>query len=175
MKRWIAVALCSLLWGTSAFAVQTCNTTSITASTPTADFIDNGNGTVTHSKTGLMWKRCSEGLSGAGCATGTAIKYTWQGALQAAQTLNAAGGFAGFTDWRVPNQKELNSIIERRCYTPAINATVFPIFSNGAYWSASPLITNVFIGAHAVDFMDGRAFSDLKTISYYVLLVRGGH
>ena len=154
-------------------AAQVCNTASITASTPTADFIDNGNGTVTHTKTGLMWKQCTEGLSGAGCATGTATLYTWQGALQAAQTLNAAGGFAGFTDWRVPNQKELNSIVERQCNAPAINATTFPNTISSWYWSATP-VAGFATGAWSVRFNDGSDLAYGKSTNYYVRLVRGG-
>ena len=174
MKRWMAVALCSLLWVTSAFAAQICNTTSITASTPTADFIDNGDGTVTHTKTGLMWKQCIEGLSGAGCVTGTATTFTWQGALQAAQALNVAGGFAGHTDWRVPNQKELNSIVEHQCVTPAINATIFPATVSGWYWSASPFVV-VATNAWGVDFNNGGDNFNNKSANGYVRLVRGGH
>jgi len=183
MKRWIAVALCSLFWGSSAFtavaaavATQTCVGT-ITASTPTADFVDHGNGTVTHTKTGLMWKQCSEGLSGAGCATGTAIKYTWQGALLAAQTLNAAGGFAGFTDWRVPNIKELASIVETQCLTPSVNTTIFPNTISAMYWSASPVSYSP-IEAWLLDFFDGqntRINKNGNAGTYYVRLVRGGH
>ena len=43
---------------------QVCNTDSIPATTPNSQLTDNGNGTVTDSKTRLMWKQCSEGLSG---------------------------------------------------------------------------------------------------------------
>ncbi|MCP4235257.1 MAG: DUF1566 domain-containing protein, partial [Aestuariibacter sp.] len=34
----------------------------IPASTPDSQLQDNGDGTVTDNKTGLMWKQCSEGL-----------------------------------------------------------------------------------------------------------------
>jgi hypothetical protein len=124
---------------------QTCQTASIPATTPTSQLTDNGNGTVTDTKTGLMWKQCSEGLTGADCATGSAEIYTWQAALAQAQTVNTSGGFAGHTDWRLPNVKELRSITEKQCYYPAINLTRFPNIGiyrfgywSGMYWSASP-------------------------------------
>ena len=175
MNRWITAALCSLLWGGTAYAA--CVGT-IAASTPTTDFVDNGDGTVTHSKTGLMWKQCTEGLSGAGCATGAATKYTWQGALQAAQTLNNTGGFAGFTDWRVPNIKALNSIVENQCIAPSVNVTIFPATIGSWYWSASPY-AGFATYAWVVGFNKGND-SVLNWLGSnwlgggYVRLVRGG-
>src|SRR5438045_178137 len=94
-----------------AAAVTACaalnpNTTSVIETTPTSAFTDNANGTVTHNLTGLMWKRCVEGATGAACTGGT--QTSWSEALALAQ----ASTTAGFIDWRVPNIKELQSIIE---------------------------------------------------------------
>lgn len=68
--------------------------TAITATTPSADFSDNGDGTVTHHATGLIWQRCSLGQSwdGTDC-TGTATTFTWQQAL-AAGAQHSLGGFS---------------------------------------------------------------------------------
>ena len=41
--------------------------------TPDASLVDNANQTITHTPTGLIWKQCPQGLSGAGCATGVAV------------------------------------------------------------------------------------------------------
>ncbi|MCI5228088.1 MAG: DUF1566 domain-containing protein, partial [Candidatus Electrothrix sp. AX2] len=106
-------------------AEQTCRTDFIPASTPDSQLVDNGDGTVTDSKTGLMWKQCLEGLSGSDCATGSAESFTWQEALQQPGVINHAGGFAGYTDWRLPNINELISIVEEQCYNPAINLNRF--------------------------------------------------
>jgi len=157
-----------------AMAAQTCKTASITATTPTADFTDNGNGTVTHTKTGLMWKRCSEGQAWSGTTcTGTATTYTWQAALQQAETLNNGGGFATFTDWRVPNIKELDSIVERQCSSPAINAAIFPATVSGNYWSASPYAA-IAARAWGVGFGNDNDRAVNKSNINYVRLVRGG-
>ncbi len=118
---------------------QTCQTENIPATTPDSQLIDHGNGTVTDSKTGLMWKQCSEGLSGTGCVIGTVQGFTWQAALQQAQTINTTGGFAGFTDWRLPNIKELRSLAEKQCISPAINLTRFPNTPSTLFWSSSHL------------------------------------
>ncbi|MDX8392455.1 MAG: DUF1566 domain-containing protein [Mariprofundaceae bacterium] len=174
MKKLIFLTLCMLMWNGQAMAVQTCQTASITADTPTADFTDNGNGTVTHTKTSLMWKRCSEGQAWNGTTcTGTATTYSWQGALQQAETLNNGGGFATFTNWRVPNIKELSSIVERQCASPAINAAIFPATVNSQYWSASPIAANA-TNAWDVSFPDGLDFVRNKSGSVNVRLVRGG-
>ncbi|MDX8392440.1 MAG: DUF1566 domain-containing protein [Mariprofundaceae bacterium] len=138
----------ALLWGNQAIAgwtPQMCQTATITASTPTADFVDNGDGTVTHSKTGLMWKRCLEGQlwdSATSTCTGTVAIYSWPGGLQQAEALNNGGGFATFSDWRLPNIKELNSIVEDQCVYPSINAAIFPSIDRAFYWSASPYVTD---------------------------------
>ena len=152
---------------------QVCKTDSIPATTPNSQLTDNGNGTVTDSKTRLMWKQCSEGLSGTGCVAGVAQTFSWQGALQQAQIVNNSGGFAGFTDWRLPNIKELSSITENQCYAPAINLTHFPNTPSSYFWSASP---NVDYGdsAWGVGFNDGDDSWDNKDSAFQVRLVRSG-
>ncbi|WP_177428214.1 Lcl C-terminal domain-containing protein [Candidatus Venteria ishoeyi] len=112
---------------------QTCDP-SIEATAPASRFDINGDGTVTDRKTGLMWKQCLEGLSGIDC-TGTASTTTWEVALSAAEDST----FAGYNDWRLPNIKELASIVERKCMNPAINLSVFPV-SPGFAWSSTPRV-----------------------------------
>jgi len=83
---------------------------------------------------------CSQGQGwnvGGNC-TGTATTQTWDIALQIPQTLNTAGGYAGFSDWRLPNIKELKSLAELKCYSPTINGTIFPATPGAGYWSSSP-------------------------------------
>ena len=115
---------------------QTCNA-SMAESTPATEFTDHGNGTVTHSRTGLMWKRCAEGQTwSAGTCGATADYMTWAEALTAARNAN----FAGYTDWRVPNIKELKSIVEDKCYGPSINTSIFPGTPADGFWSASAYV-----------------------------------
>lgn len=174
----LSLALCLPL---ISHAAQTCQPTSITATTPTTQFTVHGDGTVTDKKTGLMWKQCPEGQSGAACATGTAVTYTWQGALQQAASVNGSG-FATYTDWRLPNIKELSSIVERQCETPAINLEVFPATPSERFWSSSP-VAAINDDAWLVNFEFGISSSDYRiepfAISgdpfiYAVRLVRNG-
>src|SRR4029078_13435924 len=108
-------------------------------STPTTDFADNGDGTITHSNTGLIWKRCAEGQTWSGVTcTGTSLTYDWQGALLAA----ASSSHAGYLDWRLPNDKELHSIVETCGYSPAINLSLFPATPPAQFWSSSTYVNS---------------------------------
>lgn len=108
-----------------------------------SEFINNGNGTVHHSKTGLIWKRCAEGQTWDGTTcVGTAENYTWQQAFTRVADVNAgASGTwnAGQRDWRLPSINELKSIVEQGCYSPSINLTQFPTTPNVVFWTNSPV------------------------------------
>jgi hypothetical protein len=146
-------------------------------STPLSDFTDYLNGTVTHAKTGLMWKQCAEGQTwsnGVTC-TGTATTANWADALKAANTANTAA-FAGYTDWRLPNKKELASIVEDCGYEPAINQTAFPATPRWwPFWSGSSYAPNPAY-AWTVRFQDygGLTVQGYKASGNFVRLVRGG-
>lgn len=144
----------------------------VAESTPTSDFIENGDGTVTHAKTGLMWKWCAEGLNAIDptCATGTISALDWAGALAASTIANTAG----YADWRVPNKKELESLVELCGFNPALNQNVFPATpNNNFFWSASTNLANT-AEAWMVTSGDGGTGTDLKSAVHYVRLVRSG-
>ncbi|TAN70978.1 MAG: DUF1566 domain-containing protein [Methylobacter sp.] len=133
--------------------------------TPTSDFIDNQDGTVTHKTTGLTWMRCAIGQTWTGSScSGTASTYTRQqaGALK--------HSFAG---WRLPNIAELQTIVKREAINPAINTTVFPSTpNNDFFWSSSPNVGHAS-GAWSVDFHNGVVYSRLNRYnSLPVRLVR---
>ena len=121
-----------------------------------------------------MWKVCSEGQSwSANSCRGATGLYDWQAALQLPQNLNASGGYAGYTDWRLPNIKELASIVELSCSSPAINVAIFAWTSAIFYWSASPYENNKN-NTWGVDFRSGDNYVDSRSYTYGVRLVRGG-
>ncbi|WP_446011600.1 Lcl C-terminal domain-containing protein [Candidatus Electrothrix sp.] len=166
--------LCCIFSAATVHAAQTCRTDSIPASTPNSQLIDNGNGTVTDLKTGLMWKQCLEGVSGNTCEDGSPSEFTWQEALQQPGTVNAAGGFAGYTDWRLPNIRELDTLVEEQCYNPAINLNRFPNTPSSDVWSGSPYAGSS-VHAWGVCFGHGDSDIDNRNDVYgAVRLVRGG-
>ncbi|WCN14842.1 DUF1566 domain-containing protein [Marinomonas mediterranea] len=104
----------------------------IAETTPTSNFeVSASDEVVIDKTTGLMWKRCLEGYSGTDCKTGDAIQATYVTALQNIASINSGSGFAGFTDWRMPNIKELRSIVEEQCNGLALNEDVFPYEDDG--------------------------------------------
>lgn len=154
---------------------QTC-IDAITPTAPDSRYQDNGDGTVTDLPTGLMWQRCRVGRSGRDCTSAGSLRlHNWSMALQYPQTLNSSGGFAGFSDWRLPNSKELESLVEEACYLPAINLTHFPNTNNYAFWSSSPDASDsngTGSGAWALDFYRGDTSGSRISSGYYVRLVR---
>ncbi|MFI3137363.1 MAG: DUF1566 domain-containing protein [Methylococcaceae bacterium] len=137
-----------------------------TPTTPTSDFIDNRDGTVTHKTTGLTWMRCALGQTWTGSAcSGTASTYTYD------QAVALTGTFAGHSDWRVPNIAELQTLVERENMNPTINTDLFPNSHSQTFWSSSPYVGSTNY-AWDVDFYDGDVGRDLILRSLPVRLVR---
>ena len=140
--RWLSIALVLLLpvsnSGAQGQAAQICDPKR-PASTPSARFTTLDTGVVTDRGTGLTWMRCAVGQrwNGAGC-TGVPLTSSWPGAFDHALALNKAGGYGGHADWRVPALDELASLVEQRCYDPALNLELFPAAPITGFWSADP-------------------------------------
>ncbi len=100
------------------------------AGTSPAALVDNGDGTVTDTVSGLQWQQNSMDLD----SDGTPDIMTWQQALAACQNINNLGGYS---DWRLPNILELRSIVDYSRYSPAIDITLFPDTVSSYYWSST--------------------------------------
>jgi hypothetical protein len=84
----------------------------------TNQFVNNGDGTITDLATASMWSQNDSGVG-----------YDWPGALAWVQAKNATN-YHGYNDWRLPNVKELQSIVDytrspATTGTPAINTNYF--------------------------------------------------
>ncbi len=124
-------------------------------------FTNNGDGTITDNATGLMWvaNPTSAGVGGT---------YTWANAIPACENLT----YAGYSDWRLPNIKELMTIVDYSVYNPSINTTYFTSQAN-FYWSSSTYVDNTSY-AWYVNFINGYVVNSAKTNPYYIRPVRGG-
>jgi hypothetical protein len=133
------------------------------ASPVCAGYVNNGNGTVTDTATGLVWQQ------------ETPDSKTWEQALSYCETLS----LAGYTDWRLPTNKELQSLVDYSRYNPAIDTTYFPDAVSSFYWSSTSLYcssTYPNFTAWGVDFYygDDGNYCHVKSDSNYVRAVRGG-
>jgi len=117
---------------------------------------DSSNGIVYDERTGLEW------------ADQSLVSKTWTDALTYCSDLS----YGGYSDWRLPNIKELNSIAYRANASPALS-TVFQYPANNLFWSSTTYqITKT--SAWGVDFSTGKGMTATKTGSNYVKCVRGG-
>ncbi len=131
-------------------------------------FTDNADGTVKDNLTGLIW------LKNANCFG----PRNWTTALTDANTL--ASGACGLTDgsvagnWRLPNVKELPSLLDYGRFDPALPlGHPFSGVQPNVYWSSSSTASSPNY-AWDVFFNSGLVFQDNKNSSYYVWPVRGG-
>lgn len=158
----LTAAAGALLLAAMSSQAQTC-ISNMKETTKVDQFLNNGDGTVTDLRFGLVWSICSAGQTydaQTHACTGSASSFsTWSEALQSQQILNDGDGFAGHNDWRLPNIKELRTLIERSCWQPAIKLSIFPDTINGVYWSNTPnTAINDNVKGQVVDFSDGAEF-----------------
>ena len=119
---------------------------------------------VTDNVTGLMWAKDG---TGAGCR-GASIA-DWYSAVSWAVGLT----FDGYSDWRLPNITELQSIVVRAVgSSPYINKTYF-INTQTTYWSSTTLPSGT---TYAMNMPFSSFFTSTATrgVGYCVRAVRGG-
>lgn len=127
---------------------------------PSPRFTDNADGTVTDNLTGLMWTKNAN---------------IWGGLVWNTAVNNCQGySLAGYSDWRLPNLREMGTLIDYREYNPALpSGHPFTGVQWWYYWSSTTFADDtayawiVYLGA-------GGGNVDNKVIEYYVWPVRGG-
>lgn len=169
--KWLVV-LSFIAYHSVVSADQYCNKASIVETAPTARFSINGAIALDHA-TGFEWTRCPLGhvfddngtpdnVTDDECTPQGATRTTWQSANSRVSSINSTGlaGYDGTVvyDWRMPNIKELATVVERACTDPARNLEVFPLTVAYESWSSTltaPYTGNYYDSAYAV-FRDGR-------------------
>jgi hypothetical protein len=148
---------------------------------------DNGDGTITDTNTGLMWEK-KVGEAGLHYhddhfiwTPGPGSVWEWLAKINAE---NGGAGFAGHTDWRLPNLRELQSIINYQNFGPSVasefNSACMPGCSMAAcscteassLWTSTTFMADPTL-AWWVDFANGFVGNDLKTAPWHARAVRG--
>lgn len=119
-------------------------------------------------QTGLEWQRCSQGLSGPGCQQGKPARLSIAEASNLIAQIRREG-WAGHTDWRLPSEQELRSLLKPDCINPALDSTAFPNTPALLFWSASREQS----AYRYVDFKDGHVDMDDMNLANPIRLVRG--
>lgn len=119
---------------------------------------DNGDGTVSDLRTGLVWQK-----------VGVTQPMTWEQALSACESLRLGGQ----DDWRLPNIKELRSLSDDTQAHPSIDTAFFPEIKAAAYWSSTTQ-SNRPERAWYTDLVSGLVTYADKSGTMLVLAVRGG-
>ena len=130
------------------------------SSVASADLVDNGDGTVTDTGSGLMWQK----------NTTAQVTYTWQDALSYCQSLS----LVGYSDWRLPNRNELQSLVDYSRSNPALDPLLAPYTGYFLlYWSSTTNADDTS-SAWFVSFVNGQDGYTKKSGSLYVRAVRAG-
>ena len=127
----------------------------------TISFVDNGDNTITDQKTRLIWQKQDDGS-----------KRSRENALDYCENLTLGGSSA----WRLPNIKELESIVDDNRVSPSINTSYFTNTKSGSnsdYISSSEYLASSNY-SWTVTFNSGEASIAGHTSSSYVRCVRGG-
>jgi Protein of unknown function (DUF1566) len=145
-------------------------------------YVDNGDGTITDTTTGLIWEK----LSDDGSIHDKDTFFDWAETFATKLAALNAMRFAGHADWRVPNVAELKSLTDYGTVDPVVSAvfdaacapgcTVLECSCTrpGSYWSSSTYVTatdHAWIG----DFYSGGTSTQAKDSGGVGLrAVRGG-
>lgn len=133
-------------------------------------YLHLNNATTTDILTGLMWLRGADTPTHGSCTGGL---KTWYEALTYIECLNSYE-YAGSSDWRLPNRKELFSLIDRSQLNPALPSDhYFQDVQLGYYWTSTTYAFETD-KAWVVDTKDGDVGPREKTGNAWVWPVRGG-
>jgi hypothetical protein len=128
------------------------------ADAPPGQFQINGDGTVTDTKTGLVWQQT---VSASSYTQFMAVSYC------AANSASLPG-----TGWRLPSYTELQTLVDDTRKFPAIDPTAFPSTPNENFWSSSSYVPPNAGLAWYVGFNVGFGNSDDPYVTYRARCVR---
>ena len=129
-------------------------------------FCDHGDGTITDTRTGLMWMRSAVGQTWIGdTAVGNASYHKFEPSLELPSTC------VGYDDWRLPTLNELELLVDPSRQAPTIDIYAFPNTPRSFFWTSSRVVEsgrNVW----RVNFGDGQTDPSSPIASAQIRLVR---
>jgi len=131
-------------------------------------FVDNKDGTVLDRCTGLMWQKNTADVNNDGSSDDN-DSVTWRVALGYSSSLT----LAGYSDWRLPNVRELNSIVAYGL-NPALDPVLaLPLTDESviSYWSSTTR-SEITSSAWYVQVNSGLYGTNGKIVKYFVRAVR---
>ena len=132
--------------------------TAFLPSSARAEFKDNGDGTVIDTATGFIWQQSDD-----------VTLRNWKDALSYCEKLK----LAGYSNWKLPNIRELETLIDRTRTYPALDPA-FDIHSNTSYWSSTPLARSPSAGL-IVSFDKGTVWANSESVFSTTHYVRCMH
>ncbi len=153
-------------------------------------YLDNHNGTITDLNTGLTWEKKvgMDGMPNGNDLHDADNVYPWIEAFNFVALLNA-NNFAGRSDWRVPNIKELETLVDYGAGIPTTRPEFHgvncgPLCTDltdsncsctsyaSLYWSSTSTEGPKY--GKEVSFYDGSSLGFLKSVPFHVRAVYGG-
>jgi hypothetical protein len=129
-----------------------------------------GEPVVTDGFTGLMWQGCPIALYGEQCDKGTiSATDNW---MDARDIYCQSQDWSGYTDWRLPNIKELMSTTDVRKIDPAIDTSILWVDDGDEAWSSTASKASGQSIAWYVDYYNG-SISELNWYYRTIRCVRG--
>jgi uncharacterized repeat protein (TIGR01451 family) len=146
-------------WPAERFTTVYCNSSGLCADQGSDCDGNAATDAVRDNLTNRMWSRNASPLGSEGT--------TWQQVLAAMQTLNSSGGLCGFTDWRLPNQKEFFSLLDDSQVQPVLPSghPFSNVQSYNAYWTSTSSGLYPF-AAMASSLYTGGMYGENKTYQY---------
>ena len=139
---------------------------------PDPRFTDNGDGTISDNLTGLMWTQDGNAPGPPGCDTGGPLNTA--DALNYVACLNA-NSYLGYSDWRLPNVNELQSLVHYGESDPAAWLNTQGFSAQSAWYRSSTTNASNTSQAWVVMMGNGNVFGDgSKLVADRVWPVRDG-
>lgn len=185
MRYWISFLVMFLPFsGFAAESICASNAIGNQATAPTARYVFPTAKTIVDSEvlkdlvTGLVWARCEVGgvwdpiFQNCAKDGSQPTPMNWPNALAYVKALEGTSVNGYTTGWRLPNIKELASLIEHDCIRPALNGEVFKDALGNKVWTNSPTGITTASKVWAIDFELGTSGVFANSESHYIRLVR---